>query len=269
MAARPEVLEDVEYSDVTPGGDDYFTGEGKRDRDDNEWNSESTADDVDDIQSRPVSSLNARQQFAILQRWWRADADYSENWRRQATLDLGFVAGEQLSDEDKRVLDEAKRPHVVFNRVLTIIKAIAGMEINGRHEIVFDPVENDDTVVSEILTGASKWMANGCDAEDEQSEAFQQCVITGIGCTESRFSFEEKANGAYVEEQFDCREFFWDRTSKKKNLVDSRRRSRVRRMPLSDAKQMFPGKSKVDLDAVWADIGIYGETAVARWRQDD
>jgi hypothetical protein len=194
--------------------------------------------------------------FIILQRWWYSDQEASATWRSQATDDLGFIAGEQLSDADKAILDEANRPHVVFNRVLTIIKAIAGMEINGRHEIVFLPEENSDTQVAEILTGASKWMGNKCDAEDEQSEAFQQCAVTGIGVTESRFTYEFGAKGKYLEEMFDCREFFWDRTAKKKNLVDARRMHRVRRMPLSDAMQMFPGKDRRQLDASWADAGF-------------
>ena len=152
------------------------------------------------------------------------------------------------------------KPHVVFNRVLTIVKAIAGMEINGRHEIVYLPENNDDTQISEVLSGASKWMGQRCDAEDEQSEAFQQSVITGIGCTESRWSYEMKSAGEYIEEKFDCRELFWDRTVRKKNLVDARRLSRVRRMPLSDAMQMFPGKTRRQLDASWADAGIYYDT---------
>jgi hypothetical protein len=259
MAVRAgEILEDVEYRDIT-GGDDYFTGEGKKGADGDDWNSESDTVGIgpDDIQARPVSSLDAKNQFTILQRWLFADMDASATWRTQATSDLGFVAGDQLSEEDKAILDEANRPHVVFNRFLAIIKAIAGMEINGRHEIVFTPVENDDTVVSEILSGTSKSMGNGCDAEDEQSEAFQQCGITGIGVTESRWSHEMKARGEYIEEQFDCREFFWDRTARKKNLVDARRMWRVRRMPLSDAMQMFPGKSRRQLDASWADVGVY------------
>ncbi len=258
---NPETLEDVEYSDVTSDGDDsYFTGQGKSvDKDGDDWNSESdtVALEADDIQARPVSSLGPRDQFIILQRWWFSDSEASANWRSQATDDLGFIAGEQLTDEDKAILDEAQRPHVVFNRVLTIIKAIAGMEINGRHEIVFLPEENDDTTTSEILSGASKWMGQRCDAEDEQSEAFQQCCITGIGSTESRWSYKRSSKGEYIEEMFDCRELFWDRTAKKKNLVDSRRRTRVRRMPLSDAMQMFPGKSRRQLDATWADAGIY------------
>lgn len=259
MAIAGEVLEDVEYRDIT-GGDSYFTGEGRGDNDGDDWNSESDTvgrDNEDDIQNRPVSSLKAREAFQILQRWWYADADASGTWRTQATDDLGFVAGEQLSDDDKAVLDEANRPHVVFNRFLAIIKAIAGMEINGRHEIVFTPVETDDTVVSEILSGTSRSMSNGCDAEDEQSEAFQQCAVTGIGVTESRWSYELKSRGEYIEEQFDCREFGWDRTARKKNLVDARRMWRCKRMPLSDAMQMFKGKTKRQLDATWADTGIY------------
>jgi len=258
MAARGEILDDVEYRDMTDKGDDYFTAQGKSiDKDADDWNSESSATDADDIQARPVSLLGPRDKFMILQRWWYSDADQSANWRSQATDDLGFVAGEQLTDEDKAILDAANRPHVVFNRVLTIIKAIAGMEINGRHEIVFLPEENDDTMVSEILSGTSKWMGQKCDGEDEQSEAFQKCAITGIGVTESRWTYEYGAKGKYVEEEFDCREFFWDRTAKKKNLVDARRMARVRRMPLSDAMQMFPGKSRRALDASWADAGIY------------
>ena len=260
MAARREVLEDVEYRDITDNddGSDYFTGEGHDDAED-DWNSESNTvgDDADDIQNRPVSKLGPKQAFAILQRWWFVDADFSANWRRQATDDLGFVAGEQLSEEDKAILDAANRPHVVFNRFLAIIKAIAGMEINGRHDIVFTPVETDDTVISEILSGTSRSMSTGCDAEDEQSEAFQQCAVTGIGVTESRWSHEMKARGEYVEEQFDCREFFWDRSARKKNLIDTRRMWRVRRIPLADAMQMFRGKSRRQLDASWADNGIY------------
>jgi phage gp36-like protein len=260
-AREPETLDDVEYRDLDRDGDGYFTGEGKK-ADDDDFNSESdtVGNGDDDIQTRPVSSLQPRDAFNILQRWWFADADASADWRTQATDDLGFVAGEQLSTEDKQILDEANRPHVVFNRFLAIIKAIAGMEINGRHEIVFNPTETDDTVVSEILSGASRSMSAGCDAEDEQSEAFQQTAVTGIGVTESRWSYELKSRGQYLEEQFDCREFFWDRTARKKNLIDARRMWRCRRMPLSDAMQMFPGKSRRQLDASWADSGIYNDS---------
>lgn len=254
MAPRGEILDldDVDYRDVTAPGDDFFTAEGRDDdpRDDDD------SDDAEDIQLRPVSKLGNKEKFRILQSWWYADSDASSTWRAQATDDLGFVAGDQLNDEDKALLDAEQRPHITFNRVLTILKAVAGMEINGRHEIQFLPRNNDDTAVNEILSGASKWMGDGCDAEDEQSQSFQQCSVTGMGWTESRFSYEKTSQGEYVEEMVDCREMYWDRTAKKKNLVDARRIHRVRRMPLSDAMQMFRGKTKTQLDAVWADTGL-------------
>lgn len=259
MAAVPEILDDVEYERLDDQvGDDYFTGEGRDDAEGlDDWNSESDTvkEGPDDIQTRPVSSLDKKSAFMVLQRWWYNDSDFSADWRRQATEWFGFVAGDQLSDDDKALLDSQNRPYVVFNRTLTILKAVAGMEINGRHEITFLPEENDDTVVAEILSGTSKWMGQQCDGEDEQSAAFQQCCITGIGVTEARFSFEDKSNGMYVEEMFDCREFYWGRTARKKNLEDAPRMWRVRRMALSDAMQLFPGYSRRQLDASWADVG--------------
>ena len=207
MAAVREMVGDVDYDD-DEGGDEYFTAQGRGDlRDEgDDWNSESdtvgAGRDADDIQARPVSKMGPKDAFAILQRWWWADADYSAEWRRHATENFGFVAGEQLSEDDKALLDSQQRPHIVFNRCLTILKAVAGMEINGRHEIQFLPEENDDTMISEILSGTSKWMGQRCDAEDEQSQAFQQCAIAGIGVTEARFSYERKSIGEYIEEMY-------------------------------------------------------------------
>jgi hypothetical protein len=153
--AQAATLDDVEYQDVTPPGD-------------------GTAASEDKPGYVALSKRKPRDQFRILKGNVLADLDASSKWREQATEDLGFVAGEQLTEEDKQLLDEQGRPHIVFNRVETILKAIAGMEINGRHEIQFLPRNNEDTEVNEVLTAGSKWMADGCDAEDEQSEAFQQ-----------------------------------------------------------------------------------------------
>jgi hypothetical protein len=200
----------------------------------------------------PLSKRPPSVQFRTMKGQIIADLEYSAKWRKQATDDLGFIAGEQLSMEDKQLLDEQGRPHIVFNRVETILKAIAGMEINGRHEINFLPRNNEDTAKNELLTATSKWMGDGCDAEDEQSEAFQQCLGTGMGWVEARYSFEDEPEGSYVEEEIDCREMVWDRTARKKNLRDARRMARLRRMPLSDAMEMFPGKSKLQIDATWA-----------------
>jgi hypothetical protein len=247
MARNAAILEDVDYSDVTPGA---------------ESDGASSSDETDRRAQIPLSKKTPQQQWRILKGNIQSDLEYSLKWRKQATDDLGFVSGDQWSDEDKQILDEQGRPHNVFNRIETILRAIAGMEINGRHEINFLPRNNDDTAKNELLTAVSKWMGDGCDAEDEQSEAFQQALGTGLGVSEARYSYENEAEGSYIEEQIDSREFVWDRTARKKNLRDARRMGRLRRMPLIDALQMFPGKTRRDIDAQWANQNYLDEATL-------
>lgn len=238
--SRGEVLDDVEYEhlgDRDPGAEaDDGSPEVEQGR-----------------EVKLLSQCGPRTKFRVLRGHFWADQDASAVWRRKARDAFGFVAGEQLSDEDKQLLDAQQRPHIVFNRVLTILKAVAGMQINGRHEVQFLPRNTEDTEVNEILSAASKFMADGCDADDEESAAFQDCAVCGIGVTEARFAYDDDPAGMYLEDTFEPMEFFWDRTARKKNLRDSRRMARKKRMPLSDAMQLFPGKTKLQLDASWAE----------------
>lgn len=200
----------------------------------------------------PISKLLVDQQFDALKKLWQADADHSREWRKNAEYWFAFRAGEQWTEEDRALLDSQERPHIVFNRVLTILKAVAGMEINGRHEVQFIPRGTEDTQANEVLSAGSKWMSDTCDGEDEESQAFDQCCTTGMGWTEERLSYTQDPQGLYVEEMIDCREMYWDRRAKKKNVSDAKRVSRVRRMTYGDAARLFPGKTRDQLDAVWA-----------------
>jgi hypothetical protein len=207
-------------------------------------------------ETTPVSKLSPGQQFDILKAWLRADMEHERDWHGEARDAFAFRAGEQWTPEDRALLSSQQRPHIVFNRVLTILKAVAGMEINGRHEIHFIPRGTQDTAINEVLSAASKWMADGCDGEDEESQAFDHCCTCGMGFVEERMSYEDDAQGLYVEEAIDPREMYWDRTAKKKNIADARRMARARKMPLSDAVALFPGKTREQLDAVWAEEGL-------------
>lgn len=220
----------------------------------------------------PVSKLPPAEQFRILSGWWRADADFSHEWRAQAKMWFEFRAGEHWTAEDKALLDSRQRPHIVFNRVLTILKAVAGMEINGRHEEAFLPRGVEDTAANEVLSAASKWMSDECDGEDEESEAFDDTCTCGMGWTEDRMSYEDDPAGLWDQQQVDPLEMYWDRACKKRNLKNARRMSRVRRMPLSDAASMFPGKNRQELDATWAIDGTldYPQKSLEqKWKRDE
>jgi len=217
-------------------------------------------DDRDDDIERPASSLRDEDQLRRFKRWFRADSSHSSTWRKEAREDYDFVAGKQWTDQDKAVMEASGRVPIVFNRMLSIIKSVAGSEINNRQEIKYLPRENDDTGVTDVLNGASKWMGDETDAEDEQSEAFEDVIICGMGWTESRMDYELDPEGRYIEEKIDPLEMYWDATARKKNLVDARRFWRIRKVAIEDAKEMFPDASMDDLDAKWA-LGEQGEEA--------
>lgn len=201
--------------------------------------------------------------YERLKTWFSIDWEHSAAWRRRAKENFGFVAGDQWDKADKQYLEDQKRPVITFNRTLSIIKAVAGIEINSRHETVYLPRGTSPGAVraNEILTSASQWMADGCDAEDEQSSAFQDTLICGMGWTEARLDYDEEPDGKYVETKVDPLEMVWHRNSRSKNLVDARRVFRVKKMALADARDLFPGVPDFDLDAPWAVGGEPNEMA--------
>jgi intein/homing endonuclease len=127
------------------------------------------------------SKLNKDLQLRVFKQWFLADSAHSAVWRRNAKDDFAFKSGHQWTSEEKAQLESQLRPEIVFNRTITLIKAVAGFEINGRHEIQYLPRNNTDTAVNEVLTAAGKWMGDECEAEDEESDAFQDMSICGMG----------------------------------------------------------------------------------------
>jgi|WetSurMetagenome_2_1015567.scaffolds.fasta_scaffold00618_14 hypothetical protein len=200
------------------------------------------------------SGLDEETLYVVLRHWFEDDATHSAEWRKRAHEEYDFVAGEQWSPEDKRVLEEQRRPAIVFNRAIAIIKSVAGIEINGRHETTYLPRGNDVGAVkaNELLNQASQWMSDGCDAEDEQSEAFQDAVICGMGFTEARLDFEQDPEGIYIEEKIDPLEMYWDKNARAKNLADAKRLWRVRKFALDEAMARFPDYPPEELDCTWA-----------------
>jgi len=224
-----------------------------------------SAETIEDTDQSPVADTEARVNdqllFKKLQGWWKIDAAARSKWEKQANEDFAFVTPDgQWTDDERRQMEEQEKVPVSFNRVLTIIKAIAGSEINGRQDIKFLPRHMSNAKQNELLSAASQWMGDQCDAEDEQSEAFESAAVCGMGWTESRITYDVDPQGLYEELEVDPREMYWDSKARKKNLVDSRRMARVRSVSLGEARAMFPDMPDADLDASWASTTAPGQT---------
>lgn len=192
--------------------------------------------------------------FRTLKLWFRDDLVKTSKWRKEAREAFALYSGDQWSDEDKRVLEGKNRPPVVFNRVSPLVNAVVGSEINNRREVQYIPREIGDAKANEVLTAAGEWFRDQTGAEDEESDAFQDNVIAGMGWTDTRLEFEEEPDGAPKVEHIDPFEMVWDCNSVKPNLADAQRIFRVREMPFREAKELVPGVSVEDLNATWAKV---------------
>jgi hypothetical protein len=192
--------------------------------------------------------------FDTARRWFKLDAEHSREWREEAKEDFQFVAGNQWTDEDKRILREQLRPETTFNRIDPVTSSVVGLEIGNRREVQFYPRSVGDSKPDEVLSAAAEWSREQCDAEDEETDAFSDCVICGMGWVDTRMAYDQDPQGMILEERIDPFEMYWDADALKRNLVDARRTWRVKTMPIEDARLLAPDADDSELDASWARV---------------
>jgi len=178
-----------------------------------------------------------------IERDFRLARDYTEGWREEVKELYDLVAGDQWDDLSRARMLDTLRPMVTFNITVKYLDAVGGLEVGNRREVQYFPREVGDSNVSELYTNAAKWVRDECDADDEESEAFWDLLLGGMGWTETEVSDDMRPEGDVVIERRDPLEMFWDPASRKRNLKDCRWMMRVRPMTLEEIEERWPGKT--------------------------
>ena len=194
---------------------------------------------LDALDDGPDAELLAQAKYD-----WRRAFTHWKRWRTDAKEDFAFVAGDQWSEEDKQFLMRQGRPPVVINRCAVFVDAVAGSEVQNRQELRYIPRELGDAQVNEVITAAAKYFRDQCDAEDEESAAFVDCLICGVGNVETRMDYEDDPDGTIVIERVDPFEVFWDSTSRRANFADAKFVFRIRDMSKADVEKEWPGATE-------------------------
>lgn len=200
---------------------------------------------------------------------------HSGGWRSAATESYKFVAGGrgQWNEEDVNALEEQERPVITFNRIGPYIDAVSGNEINGRHTIKYLPRTLGDSKINETYTAAIRWVRDNCNAEDEESDAFTDVLIGGMGWIETSMGYDEDPDGEILIDRVDPMQMYWDPTAKKRNLEDRRWQSRSEWFSEEEIKEMWPGKEIAPGSSTWADDpeesgGIHNASLAFLYKKD-
>ena len=179
----------------------------------------------------------------------QASRNHLKKWKDNARESYDFFAGNQWAAEDVQSLNKDGRPVIVFNRIPRVINAVHGLEVQNRQEVTYLPRTNGDVGVSDLLTGAANWVRDSCDAEDEESQAFKDCLMTGMGFTETRLDYEVDPDGAIIIDRVDPLDMLYDPTSQKRNLDDANWIARVKYYDKKDFIELWPeAEDEVQMD---------------------
>lgn len=202
------------------------------------------------------------------------------NWRTHAREDYDFFAGVQWSEEDAAKLKDQNRPAVTFNRIARTINAVAGLELQNRQEVRYLPRRQSnasqmnpngisDAGFGEMLTSASNWVREGCNAEDEESESFQDSLICGLGFTETRMDYEEDPEGKILIERIDPLEMVVDPCSKKRNFDDARWIAHVKPYTRKEIKSIWGEDIEAESNLFWNDLEGTPHNAQDAWQYEN
>lgn len=169
----------------------------------------------------------------------------TSDWRSDSTDAYGLVAGDQWDETVRNDLEADQRPVFTFNRVAGFVRGICGLETSTRTQAQVFAREVDDSGAADVRNAAIRYVREGCDADDEESDAFKDMLICGLGWTETLFTTEEDPEGTIVIERVDPLHMRWDTSSRKRGLADSRWRARIKWLPYDTIKDVW-GKEKAD-----------------------
>ncbi|MEN5279007.1 phage portal protein [Brucella sp. TWI432] len=208
-----------------------------------------------EAERKDTSRLDHDSLLKKLKGWFKADLPRVLEWREQAREDYAFYNGDQWADEDIQALRAQKRPVMTFNRVAPLVNAVIGAEINNRREVRFIPRQVGKAEANELLTNAAEWFRDEANAEDEDSDAFEDNVICGMGWTDTRLDDSNNPDFDPVVLRLDPLKFVWDASAVKPNLEDAQHLFYVDEKPLSEWMALFPDVDPEVLNASWAKSG--------------
>jgi hypothetical protein len=190
-------------------------------------------DDADEAAERESVHSEFKVRFKQAKKHW-------SDWRDEAKDLYDFIAGRQWPQEDEAQLKDERRPVVTFNLAGKYLDAVTGLQINNRQDIRYFPRDAvGDAKVNELMTGAVSWCRDQCEMVDEETDAFYDAALTGMGWIECYLDRDIDPDGIAAGRRVDPLEMLPDPNARQRNLQDARYVIRERMMDHDEYEELF------------------------------
>jgi hypothetical protein len=171
-------------------------------------------------------------------------------WHAQAREMQRMYDGHQWDDYDKVIMQQAKRPVLVFNEIRKVMRSLTGLERLNRTDVRFitraldSPIEHD--TMGDLASEAVAAVDELSEAAYERSLAVKDLGNTGMGWFEVYVDFSEDLDGQVLKQRIPWDEMYWDQSAKAIGLRDSDWRCRKREVPREEFERRW-GKEKLNM----------------------
>ncbi len=149
----------------------------------------------------------------------------SQTWRQSEVMDnYAVYQGDQWLQEDTARQNANGAPLITINRVKPILKSIVGFEIQNRLDVKYVPRMNDakQNGFVDVVSSTVRYLEQSTNALAQYSLAFEDMLISGIGATDTVFSYNRPPhNGDWQVMRVFPGFLFWDPAARAKNFIDS------------------------------------------------
>ncbi len=171
-------------------------------------------------------------------------------WQRDSWEDYEFRDGVHWRQEDANKLLEKGINPLTINRVFPVLNLIYGNYIRNQKDIIAKGRTKHDHELAQVASEGIQMVVDQNDGTAIQREAFQDSLVTGLGCVYTGFNSDPRRERVFLK-QIPWYNVWWDKFSDPwLNTNNCRYVFTADWKDVEDVKMFFPEKSKEIDDAV-------------------
>jgi len=168
-----------------------------------------------------------------------------QSWRTNAEKCFKYKEGDQRTSTEKQELKNRGQPETVNNQVKVTLDRMVGQFVRQRTRIGYRGRNPQDKQVADTLSDALLFIKQQNNLEFEERDAAEDGFTGGFGVLEAYIDYNDLLNPEIKIRMEDCFNIFPDPYSRRYDWnEDANHICRAKWLDLSEAKELYTGKSK-------------------------